>query len=72
MTAYEFWFDDDPPNNPVSYQTKIASTASIRPYASESDCNGIRDDSPCSGGLWQVYTREETGDHACCGRRAAE
>lgn len=72
VTDYQLLYDDDPPHNPVSYQTRIASTASIRPYASESDCNGIRDDSPCAGGLWQVFTKEEAGEHACCGRRAAE
>lgn len=72
VVDYVFTYDDDPPNNPVSYQSKIASTASIRPYLDETDCEGIRTETPCTGGLWQVFTEVEAGNTVCCGRRAAE
>ena len=66
IESYQLWYDDDPPNNPVSYQDKIASTASIRPYIDENDCDGMRDDSPCANGAWQTVTLEEAGVVICC------
>lgn len=72
VTAYQFTYDDDPPNNPVSYNDKIASTASIRPYVDEDDCDAERNNSPCAGDLWQVFTSEEAGEQTCCGLRSPE
>lgn len=72
VAAFQFTYDDDPPNNPVSYDAKITSTASIRPYLDEDDCDGLRTETPCTGGLWQWVTREEAGETVCCARRAAE
>lgn len=64
-------FDDDVPNNPVALSL-ITSTASIRPYLDEDDCDGMRDDSPCADGAWQNLTPEEAGETTCCPYRTVE
>jgi hypothetical protein len=75
VLTYLFLYDDEPANplhTPVSYTDKITSTASIRPYVDEEDCDAERNNSPCAGDLWQGFTAEEAGEQTCCGRRSPE